>query len=151
MHHQASLFVVGTVLTAAGCALQARPQTLNPGFMGTNYMQDTIWCVKDEMLFMLAQWDHAHADQLERYDLSKWASPELHPSVVPELVAGEPICCMLCHVGGLVSWIVGASLMLDPAWCPSWWQARQVARVGVSRCAKPEHFSVEVNCWQVRQ
>ena len=77
------------MLTAAGCALQARSQTLTPGFMGGNYMQDTIWCVKDDMLFMLAQWDEA--GQLERYDLSKWASPELHPSVVPELVAGDVI------------------------------------------------------------
>ena len=88
--------------TAAGCALQARAQMLNPGFMGASYVQDTIWCVKDEMLFMLAQWDHA--DQLERYDLSKWASPDLHPSVVPELVAGDPVCSILCHVGVLVSW-----------------------------------------------
>ena len=52
-------------------------------------MQHNICCVKDGMLFMLAQWDHAA--QLERYDLSKWASPELHPSVVPELVKSEPI------------------------------------------------------------
>ena len=69
--------------------------------MGANHMQDTIHCVKDEMLFMLAQWNHA--DQLESYDLSKWASPELHRSVVPELVAGDPTCCMLCHLDGFVS------------------------------------------------
>ena len=123
---------VGIVLTAAGCALQARSEPL--GFMGANYMQDTVWCVKDGMLFMLAQWDLSHADQLERYDLSKWASPELHPSVVPELVAGDPICLLHAVSRGwpceLETW---ASLLLDPALCPSWWQARQLACVGVSR------------------
>ena len=55
--------------------------------MGANYMQDTIYCVKEQMLFMLAQWEQP--DQLDHYDLSKWASPELHPSVVPQLVAGK--------------------------------------------------------------
>ena len=39
---------------------------------------------------MLAQW--GAPDQLERYDLNKWASSELHPSVVPELVTSEPNC-----------------------------------------------------------
>ena len=105
LHHHASLYAVSVVLTAAGCALQARFQSLNPGFMGASYVQDTIWCVKDEILFMVAQWDRA--DQLERYDLSKWATPELHPSVVPELVTREPSSCRLCQGEEPVSWRVG--------------------------------------------
>ena len=64
-------------------------------------MQYNIPCVKTGMLFMLAQWDRA--DQLERYDLRKWTSPDWHPSVVLELVKSEPNCCLLCQGDGPVS------------------------------------------------